>query len=1253
MTIKYGDLIEFEPIESVIQIQNADTLDEAKKLVATYVISEEMAERLVTVVFPNLQFDKPADNKGILVVGNYGTGKSHLMSVLSAITEHEALKDSLQNTLVANSAITIAGKFKVIRTELGSTTMDLREFVCSQLEEALCQWGISFQFPARDKIPNHKIVFEEMMASFHQDYPDLGLLLVVDEMLDYLRTRKDQELILDLTFLRELGEICKNLKFRFIAGLQETLFDSPRFAFAADAIRRVKDRFEQVLIARKDVKYVVAERLLKKNAEQQVKIRQHLTSFAKFYGNMNERMDEFVRLFPIHPDYIDTFERITIAERREVLKTLSLAMRQLVNQNVPTDSPGLIAYDNYWKTLKDNPSFRSVPDIRAVIDCSQVLESRIQQAITRPAYKPMALRIIYGLSVHRLTTGDIYLPLGATPDELRDSLCLYDPMVAELGGVPADDLLSQIETVLREIHKTVSGQFISANADNRQYYIDLKKTDDFEALIEKRAESLDKTQLDRYYYEALKQVMECTDQTYVTGYKIWPHELEWAAKKATRQGYLFFGAPNERSTATPARDFYLYFIQPYDAPVYKDEKKADEVFFKLSKVDDTFRQNLEKYAAALDLASTASGQAKRSYEDKAKEFLRNLVNWLQQQMTTAFEVTHQGKSKPLLEWMKTSRLNSGARANVRDIVNGVSSNGLQAHFANQAPEYPTFSVLITSANRVQAAQDALRWLKGGVKSQQGIAILDALELLDGDRLDIHRSKYANSILSLLKQKGSGQVLNRAELIQDVLGVEYMAANSYRLEPEWVVVLIAALVYNGDVVLAVPGKKFDANSLDSLVATSVEELINFKHIEQPKEWNLPALKALFELLGLTPGLAQLVTQGNSEPIQQLQAAVSQKVEELVLARQKLSSLAFWGRTLLTEPQQTEYRERLEKTKTFLESLQAFNSPGKLKNFRHQEQEVRKHSTGLETFAEVNSLSELVTNLGSVAAYLTSAEAVSPVAESGKVKESSGGYVTNNLAGWLIQMQQVRQEVQEQILNPQQRQASSFRQQTVQKLTQLKQGYIQHYLEKHTLARLGVNDDRRKAELLRDSRLETLRKLATIDLMPASQLTDLQNRLAEVKTCFALTPTELEATPICPHCNFKPDERVLIPASQQLVEIDSQLDSLLREWTQSLLDNLEDPTIKEKLHLLKPNQQQLLNEFLQSETLPDPLTNEFIHAVQEVLSGLVKVIVKQEDLRTVLLTGGSPCTISEMKKRFEDYLNSLAKGQEGSKVRIVIE
>jgi hypothetical protein len=170
MPIKYKELIQFEPIETVIQLQDADQLSEAQRLVGTYVISEEMAERLTSVVLPNLQFEQPADNKGILVVGNYGTGKSHLMTL---------------------NLPAIAGKFKVIRTEFGSTTMDMREFVCSELEEALSDWGIDFQFPPRDKIPNHKGIFEEMMLAFHEQYPDKGLLLVVDELLDYLRTRKD------------------------------------------------------------------------------------------------------------------------------------------------------------------------------------------------------------------------------------------------------------------------------------------------------------------------------------------------------------------------------------------------------------------------------------------------------------------------------------------------------------------------------------------------------------------------------------------------------------------------------------------------------------------------------------------------------------------------------------------------------------------------------------------------------------------------------------------------------------------------------------------------------------------------------------------------------------------------------------------------------------------------------------------------------------------------------------------------------
>lgn len=1237
--MKYRDIVQFDPIESVVQLRSADELASAKRLVETYVISEEMGDRLINLIFPQLQYDEPVDNKGLLIVGNYGSGKSHLMSVLSAIAEHHELAALLTNPNVVEAASRVAGRFKVIRTEIGTTTMSLRDIAVAALEEHLSKIGVDYSFPLVGEVTNSKDSLEAMMGAFHQKYPDQGLLWVVDELLDYLSSRRDQELILDLNFLREVGEVCRDLKFRFIAGVQEALFDSPRFSFVADSIRRVRDRFEQVLIARRDVKFVVTERLLHKTMDQQHTIREYLTPFAKFYGNMNERMDEFVRLFPVHPDYIDTFESMAVIEKREVLKTLSDAMKRKLNDEVPTDSPGLIAYDSYWNTLRSNSSFRSDPAIREVIDCSQVLESRLEQAFTRPAYKSMALRIIHGLSVHRLTTGDIYGPIGATPGELRDSLCLYQPGVEGLGGEPAEDLLSSVETVLREILRTVSGQFISANQDNGQYFLDLKKTEDYDALIEKRAESLEDNQLDRYYYEALKQAMETTDQTvHTTGYRIWEHELEWLEKKVARQGYLFYGAPNERSTAVPARDFYLYFIQPFEPPPYQNEKKADEVFFHLTGVDEEFRQALRGYAAATELAGTSSGHAKSTYELKAQTFLERVAKWIGQHLAAGFEVTYQGKRETLINWAKRKVPATDSSVNVRDTVNAVGSACLGAHFADQAPDYPTFSVLITAKNRTQAAQDALRGISSTTRTQQAVAVLDALELLDGERLDPSKSKYAGYVVGLLNKKGQGQVLNRSELVRDVQGIDYMAPESFRLEPEWLAVTLGALVHSGDAVLAIPGKKFDAANLSALASTPIGDLANFRHVERPKEWDLPALRALFELLNLTPGLAQLVTQGKDEPVQELQKAVFQKVENLVTVQQALQEgVSFWGRSLFTEQEAATHNGRLTKSKEFLESLQAYNTPGKLKNFRYTTKEVEAQRTGLESFSYVEAVRQVIGELSTSASYLAAAEVVLPEGDS-----------------WVAVVKTERDSIVGQMLDLDQGASATFRQQTLSKLADLKNKYVQEYIALHSKARLGLNDDKRKANLLLDERLKQLQKLSTIDLMPVQQLKDFQNRLAGLKSCFNVTVKELEALPVCPVCQFRPAfEDAGIPAPTVLDSLEAELHELEVTWTQTLLTDLEDPTTQQNLSLLRPDQRSEINAFLASRVLPDDLSNDFIQAVREVLSGLAKVVIKAEDLKTALLSGGSPATIGELKRRFESYLSESSKGQDPDKVRIVLE
>lgn len=1239
----YGDLIQFEPIESVIQLLHANRPDEAKKLVATYVMSDDMAERISKQMIPQISFDESVDHMGVLVVGNYGTGKSHLMSVLSLVAEDESYLPMIRHPKVAKAAEKIAGKFKVHRIEI-SSQMSLREIITQELQSFLEKHGVSYSFPAANTVVNNKTAFNEMMAAFTEVHPNHGVLLVVDEFLDYLRSRKDHDLVLDLSFLREIGEVTKNLRFRFVAGVQEAIFDSNRFQHVADSLRRVKDRFTQVLLARQDVSFVVAERLLKKTADQQNKIRTYLTGFAKYYSSMNERMDEYVRLFPVHPEYIGTFERLIFTEKRGALVTLRDQIQAVLKDEVPSDHPGLIGYDKFWDTVTSNSVLRADPNIGPVLIVSDVLTERVVKAFTRPAYKAMALRLISGLSVHRLTTGgDIYVPVGPTALELRDSLCLFQLGIEEMGGDPADDLLTAVQTTLREIVKTVNGQFISKATDSEQYYLDLKKDIDYDAQIEKRVEALSNDVLDRAFYGAIKQLMERTDEsTYVSGHQIWQYQIEWQDRRVERNGYLFFGAPNDRPTAQPERDFYMYFIQPFEPPRFRDENKSDEVFIRLKGLDDVIKRHLGFYAASQDLASTASGGAKTVYLDKAKDALRDMSKWLQEKQMNAFEVTYQGKTKTFQGWATgvnirdRLRLGSDERANFRDIVNVVSGMALNQQFAEVSPEYPIFPVLVTDSNRKQLVGNTLKSLAGGTRTKDANAVLDALEMLDGDRIDPGRSRYSQEVLSRLKAKGHGQVLNRNELLNGQTDVEYFHPAKFRLEPDLLVAVLGSLIYSGDIVLAITGDKIDSGKITLLAERSLEELKQFKHIEPPKEINVSVLRSLFELFSLSPGLAQLATQGSEEPVKLLLEAVSKLIARVLIAGTDLQTkLTFWGKPLLTDDAMLDWRKRLEAFKAFTEGLTPYNTVGKLKNLRISSEDIGTQKTNLEVLETIEKLQGLLAELGTTAAYLSQAE-----------------MVLSSDHTWVKQAQNSRKEIFDKLaLDLTVEHAAEYR----QTLTQLKKEYLNAYVAQHSKARLGVTEDKIKTALRKDARLIAIRALAGISLMPTSQLKAFEDKLDKLKSCSSLIESELTAIPYCPHCNFRPanEQGDLLPSVNILKQMDGELDQLLDGWQQTLLDNLDDPIIQANLELLKASARELIKNFVASRKLADPISPDFVSAVQEVLSGLEKVIVSSEDIKVALLRGGSPAKPEELRDRFESLLREQSKGKDASKLRFVVE
>ena len=56
-------------------------------------------------------------------------------------------------------------------------------------------------------------------------------------------------------------------------------------------------------------------------------------------------------------------------------------------------------------------------------------------------------------------------------------------------------------------------------------------------------------------------------------------------------------------------------------------------------------------------------------------------------------------------------------------------------------------------------------------------MLDALEMLDGERIDPAGSRYAREVLNRLNAKGHGQVLNRNELVTGSTDVEYFSGQA--------------------------------------------------------------------------------------------------------------------------------------------------------------------------------------------------------------------------------------------------------------------------------------------------------------------------------------------------------------------------------------------------------------------------------------------------------------------------------------------
>ncbi len=1224
--MKYSELISFNPIEDTIQLNSANDARKAREYVQTYVMSDTMASNLKTLVIDQLQMDEVMNNKGILIVGNYGTGKSHLMSVISAVANDAENLQYLRNKNFARDMECIAGKFEVLRCELTGITMSLREFVMETITEDFYERGIDYDLPDLDRVKDNKKLVQDAMMAFADKYPDKGYMVVVDELLNFLASRNAQQLVLDLEFLRVLGEMCSKSKLRVMFGMQEKLFDNPKFSFVADTLGHVRDRITEMVIAKEDTTYVVSERILKKTPEQKALIRNHLEKFSGLYSGMANKMDEFVDLFPIHPSYVDVFNKVYLIENRHILKNICVTIQEIFDKELPDNEPGVISFDDYWPKIKQTPMLRTNPEVRRVLEASGKLEDIIVHAFPKAAYKPLAIKIIYALSVHRLTTNGLDVQFGLTAENLKDDLCLYLPMPEQ----DPDFLLGVINATLKDIMSTVSGQFIIYNDSNNQYFIDVDKIVDYDEKIKQRATLISEDELNHSFYKVVYSCLEWDAKQYVTNFEIYERDLNWDSHNIFREGYLFMGLPGERSTAQPERDFYIHIMPPYDAAGTAIKNLPDEVYFYFKSTTE-FREQLGLYAAANSLAQISEGKDKDAYLQKAGTIRKKLIKFLVENKNTCFDVVYLDQKRQLIEVLK-GRYNRDL--DFKDTIDLAASISLDSYFNNKYPEFPVMKTKITRKNMAENVRQAFDYFAGR-KTALATAMLQSFGILDGDKIRPEGSKYASYYIDLLKKLPPKGVINYSDIFEIKFTDEY-EDKKFHINYVFTPIIFLSLVYAGYATITLKnGTVITASSLDQIAKVSALDLYEFKYLSRPAQLSMAELKKLFDLIDINPALLDNPNDRETGVKQLLTRAQELSNAAVLSARTLQNNFALWGEPLANGPLISKMQKACVAVRDEFSNYSAkFNTPAKLNNFSltlEQVDELGRQIDLIHTIQQYDVFKKAATEIVS---YMSNIEFID-MGTSFKQEYDAGKAA----------FREIRDSIADGVSG------DVAAQKVSDTLEKLKDKYITKYFEEHQKKRLGIEDAKRRGKIQESRSFSNLKKLRSIEILSGAKLTAIEQDMADLKVCYELTTTELKSSHICPHCHYNLGEKAKNTVGQ-LDNIEMRIDDLVEEWTKTLINTISDPIVASQKEYLTAQQQKVIDTFIESGELPTFLDDFFVKSIKTLLQGFEPVVIDTDEIIAKLDELG-PCDVTTFKSKLNSIVDTYVKGRDIAKLRIVVK
>lgn len=1213
--MKYSELLHFEPITEVVKFDRLEDLNYQQSLVKTFVFSKDYEDNIIPFICNNLDYTTSAETFGLQVVGNYGTGKSHLMSLLTIIGENADYLPLVQNAKAREALSKIAGKYKILRFELGNS-QELWDIICYQVDKFLRATGVDYSLTESDPFEPYATRLKKMLAHFEAKYPDKGFMLVIDEMLSYLQGRSESaKLNRDLQVLQALGQVSDHSKFRMIFGVQEVIYNVPEFQFASAMLNHVNDRYKQITITKQEVKFVTEQRLLSKTAEQKQKIREHLQRFTQYFTDLGANLEEYVDLFPVHPAFFDNFQLVRVKNgQREILKTLSKKFGALKDSDVPDSFPGLISYDSYWVDLTA-PNMKTDPDVKRINDIMDIVSQKIDSNFVGVQAKKnlLAHRIADACAV-KILQSSLEVTNGVSAESLVDDLCYLDSTCFD-----RDMLQDVIDNTANKIVTATVGQYFEKNEFNQEFHLRIIGGVNYEQKIKDYATQMSTEVKDQFFFNFLVEFLPIETETYRREFKIWSHRIDWNSHKTMIDGYIFMGNPNQRSTTQPEQHFYIYIM-----PVFTESAKArgneeDSVYFVFDNISQEMKDYITLLAAAESLKAGADTSQKRFYDQYIAQYkgkLKTLFN-------TEFKQNMQVYYRDELQTLSPDLLNAPSKEMV---LSKIASFLLEDHFNASRPDYPKFTALrqpLTSDNfDVHIKQAKQKIANPNQSFSNGEAILYGLGLLSEGRLSANTSIYAQSIKTMLTNKGEGKVLNRDEILECF----WADTHSYRskdfgIEADFEFLVLSALVALGEIEIDVAGKIINAANIGEIVNAPKDWYYGFNCVRRPKGIDIAAIRELS--IGLTGGQDLSGQIDDPATLSRLLVEAKNLAERCAKALHDVQGgIRLYNIEVISQMQAISFRTHLDRIKGIADRMAAYNTKAKLKNFPFHQEQLAEAFSHVIDITKIEKAKAHVAEFSSLVSYLQQARQ----------------YITDPV--FVTEIDAAINELDSIDIDDTVKIEASKA-----KLRQLRERYADWYIAQYNAFHINNLQNQERQRLLSSP------KLAALDLAVQSNYVAIEPQLAPWRRDInMLKPADSitkEMMLTSPYRDFNPKDYrdSTLPTIEQL---SAHLDDIFTFADAQYHSILEDPNLLKNIDALNDTQRGFLESF-KSQSITERNFPAVMQIIDKLNKGVTTVNISRDE---VLALFARPLTPDEVISKFNQLISERLSGVDRSNARINI-